>query len=236
MAYRKQVPQSRTCVQCQAVFLTAHQSRRYCSSACNTRAWRARSAASASVVPFAGLAPLPPTSPSAAKAPIESPKPPRNGPSFGAMVAATMVGNAASDAAKYLLTPAPTPVSAAGAAFPTWPPTELLAAAGSPVWIRDAAWAQPQLLTPVPYQGHTLYLYVEAGTTFVLWRSPSTGWQQVTTRAELAQLAAKRPVSPALQALIQQYVPEFEPAQAALSAPDMAPPVAPDTSERDGVK
>jgi ribosomal protein S27AE len=212
MAHRKQVPQPRRCQQCQVVFLTAHQSRLYCSSACNTRAWRARTPkAAGKSAPLKGLAGLP-------AAGADYPPPAAGKESFSKIAAATVAGNAIYDGLKRLFTPSTAPLTSSPSVFPTWPPAELLAGAGTPIWVTDPTWQQAICLTPVTYHKHQLYLYVEAGLTRVLWKSPQDEWDWVTTPAELAHLAAHPPIAPEVLAALREHMPGFKPSQARLSA------------------
>jgi hypothetical protein len=65
------------------------------------------------------------------------------------------------------------------------------------VLLTDPSWLAPQLLTPVRYHGHQLYLCVEEGLTVVLHHAGPGRWQYVRTPAQLAQLAAQPPLPPA---------------------------------------
>jgi hypothetical protein len=194
MAHRKQLPQPRTCQQCGTTFHTARKGHVHCSSACNTRAWRQRKPTATKGNTVSGLA---------EKTPATTAEPSSvtlafTGANVGTLAVGTAMGNLLSEGVKKLFAPA-------AAQFPTWPPAELLAAAQSPQWVADPAWGGQLWLLPTLYHGHTLHLYAEAGLPYVLWQAPDGEWRLLTTPAELQQLAATRPVSPAMRTLQQQY-------------------------------
>jgi hypothetical protein len=196
MAHRKQLPQPRTCAQCATVFLTARKGHLYCSSACNTRAWRQRKPLKEPVTNLKGAATE--TEAEATKAVKSDAVTLRfNASNIGTVAVGTAMGNLFSAAVQNLLSPA--------ALFPTWPPAELLKAAQAPRWVEDPAWQGQLWLTPTTYLGHTLHLYAEAGMPYVLWQAPNGEWRVLTSPADLAQLAAIRPISSKLRALNQQY-------------------------------
>ena len=91
MTHRKQVAQPRTCAQCTTVFLTARKGHIYCSSACNTRAWRTRKPTPTTRTSLAALpsaSPLAPLPPAPAVNVALSPQ------SVGTVAVGTVVGNA----------------------------------------------------------------------------------------------------------------------------------------------
>jgi hypothetical protein len=131
-------------------------------------------------------------------------------PSFGKMVLATATGNLLADAVKAIWTPTAAAGRAPASGWPTWPPAELLAASGPPVLLTDPSWLTPQLLTPVTYHRHQLYLCLEEGLTVVLRHVGPGHWHYVRTPAQLAQLAAQPPVAPGMQALLAKYQTHFD--------------------------
>ena len=226
MASRKQVPQPRACTQCGTIFHTARKGHIHCSGACNTRAWRQRqpttsSQAQASLAGSAApLAPAP--LPAAAPTTLAF-----SGQNVGTIAVGTAAGNLLSDFVKTVFTPQANAAAAPASAFPTWPPAELLVAVQPAVWVQDPAWPSGQFLSPVAYHRHTLYLYVEAGLTWVLWQAPTGEWHPVNTPADLAYLAANPPLSPTMRALMAKYVSTYEPAPASAYALPSAQPTAP---------
>lgn len=203
MAHRKQVTQPRTCAQCATVFLTARKGHLYCSSACNTRAWRARQPRQATRTRLATFPPSPPAAPLPAAPAAVSVALSKQ--SVGTIALGTVVGNAITALLTHALAVPAQPARPRHQPFPTWPPAELLAAAGSPGWMEDPAWTGRRWLTPTTHHGHPLYLYAEAGLPFVLWQLSAGEWRLLTTPADLAQLAQQRPVSPALRALMRRH-------------------------------
>jgi hypothetical protein len=219
MAARKQVPQPRSCAQCGTTFHTARKGHIHCSGACNTRAWRQRKPAPVAQVSLAGSpAPLAPT-----PLPVVAPTTLAfSGRNVGTIAVGTAAGNLLSDLCKTVFTPQ-AKAAAPASAFPTWPPAELLAAVQPAVWVTDPAWPGGQFLSPVAFHRHTLHLYVEAGLTWVLWQAPTGEWHPVNTPADLAYLAATPPLSPAMRALIAQYVPAYASAPPAYALPSAQP-------------
>jgi hypothetical protein len=200
MAHRKQVAQPRTCAQCASVFQTARKGHLYCSSACNTRAWRARKRAKPTST---GLAKLP-----AASSADFSPATPAvnvalSAQSVGTVAVGTVVGNALAGPAK--------PAPPRHQPFPTWPPAELLAAAGTPGWVEDLAWTGRRWLVPTTHHGHTLHLYAEAGMPYVLWQLAAGEWRLLTSPADLALLAQRRPVAVYLRTMLRHQGVAVEP-------------------------
>ena len=161
MAHRKQVPQPHICAQCASVFETARKGHLYCSSACNTRAWRARKRAKPTST---GLAKLP-----AASSVDPSPATPAVNVALSAQSVGTVVGNAITAFLAHAFAGPAKPAPPRHQPFPTWPPAELLAAAGTPGWVEDLAWTGRRWLVPTTHHGHTLHLYAEAGMPYVLW-------------------------------------------------------------------
>jgi hypothetical protein len=208
MAHRKQVAQPRTCAQCPVVFLTARKGHVYCSSACSTRAWRARQPASTTTT---SLATRPPTAP---------PEPPPAAPavnvalspqSISTVAVGTVVGNAITAFLTHVFAGPAQPAPPRHQPFPTWPPAALLAAAGPPGWVEDPAWTGRRWLVPTTYHGHSLHLYAEAGMPYVLWQLSSGEWRLLTSPADLAQLAQQKPVPSALRTLLRQHGVAVEP-------------------------
>jgi hypothetical protein len=131
--------------------------------------------------------------------------------SVGTIALGTVVGNAITAVlAHALAAPAP-PAPPRRQAFPTWPPADLLAAAGTPGWVEDPAWIGRRWLVPTTYHGHRLHLYAEGGMPFVLWQLSSGEWHLLTTPADLAQLAHQRPVATALRTMMRHHGVAVEP-------------------------
>lgn len=206
MAHRKQIPQPLTCAQCPTVFMSTRKGQLYCSSACNTRAWRQRQPAPAP--PATGVAVPSPEAPVAA-GPVTLAT---NVTNVGTIALGTAAGNLLTELGKWLFTPTAAPVPLP-ATFPTWPPAELLAAAQPPQHLTDPTWDGPLWLTPTLYHGHTLHLHVHAELPYVLWQAPNGDWRLLTTPAELRQVAALRPMGEAMRAMQRKYgVPGESPA------------------------
>lgn len=234
MTYQRKPLTARFCQQCGDPYQAVDRRRLYCCPGCKTAASQARrpSAAvqaarrAADYLPVATALATAPESPSASAVVLEStlaapPAGPPN-PSFGKLVLATATGNLLADAVKVLWTPTATAGRAPASGWPTWPPAELLAASGPPVLLTDPSWLTPQLLTPVTYHRHQLYLCLEEGLTVVLRHMSPGHWHYVRTPAQLAQLAAQPPVAPGLQALIAKYQANFDLPPATPS--ELAPP------------
>jgi hypothetical protein len=203
MAHRKQVPQPRTCAQCATVFLTARKGHIHCSSACSTRAWRARKPANATSTSLAApLDPLPVAS--AVNVALST-------QSVGTVAVGTVVGNAITAFLAHLFAGPAKPAPPRHQPFPTWPPAELLAAAGTPGWVEDPAWRGRRWLVPTTHHGHTLHLYAEDGMPYVLWQLSSGEWRLLTSPADLAQLAQQRPVPSALRTMMRHHGLAVEP-------------------------
>jgi hypothetical protein len=224
MAYAKKLPTPRQCQHCRDPYEAVDRRRLYCCPGCKTAASQARRPKATAKAQAQNSAALPaPAALDLAGPPAE---PARTGPSFGKLVLATATGNLVSDALKNLWAPKSAASSAPASGWPVWPPAELLAATGPPVLLTDPSWPTAQMLTPVTYHGHQLYLCLEEGLTVVLRQVSAGRWQYVRTPAELAQLAAQRPLSPGIQQLIAQYAPLTAPLHAAARAPLTAPLVA----------
>ena len=232
MAYRKRLPQPLACAQCGAPFLAARKGHVNCSNTCNTRAWRARRAADAGTESPEVAARSEPEAPSL-RAPSQEPtslvptsarEAPAEPLGFFSTVAAAAMGNVVGNKLTDWWSPtqaaAPPPTSG----WPTWPPAELLASTGPPLWVHDPRWAAPQLLTPVTHHEHRLYLCLEDQLTVVLYQYASGEWSYVRTPAELARFAATPPQgADRRRALQTQYVDVVAaPPAAADSAPAQA--------------
>jgi hypothetical protein len=232
MASRKQLPQPRLCTQCGTTFYSARKGRVHCSSACNTRAWRARQptrprpvqAAETSTLrapaevgqPLdAALAPTAEVATTATTQPL----------GFGKTVAATVVGNYISDKLTEYLGPKEASTNLPASGWPTWPPAELLATTAPPLLLREPGWA-PLLLTPVTYRKHTFYLCLEQELTVVLYQRATGEWLRVYTPAQLAQLTAQPPQSADRLRVLQTKYAATAPDQSAARAQLQAPPVA----------
>jgi hypothetical protein len=212
MAYQRKPLTARFCQQCGDPYHAVDRRRLYCCPGCKTAASQARrpSAAAraarraADHLPVTAAPVIPPSAEGATESALAAPPAGPPNPSFGKLVLATAAGNLLTDAVKSFWTP-----TAAGRApasgWPTWPPAELLAATGPPVLLTDPSWLAPQLLTPVTYHRHKLYLCVEEGLTVVLHQLSPGRWQYVRTPAQLAQLATQPPISPGMQALLAKY-------------------------------
>lgn len=205
MAHRKQLPQPLACAQCGTTFYTARKGHVHCSSACNTRAWRQRQPAQASARVTASSS----VAEEVASPPVEQASVTLafNATNVGTLAVGTATGNLLSEGVKKLFS-SPTPTQAASlpaTSFPTWPPAKLLAVAQPAKWVTDPAWMGQLWLTPTTYHGHLLHLYAEAGLPYVLWQAPRGEWRVLTTPADLAQLAAIRPLGPALRAIHRQH-------------------------------
>jgi len=208
MAHRKQVPQPRTCAQCATAFLTARKGHIHCSSACGTRAWRARKPATA---PSTSLAVPPPASPLPPSPVAPAVSVALSTQSVGTVAVGTVVGNAITAVLANIFAGPTKPAPPRHQPFPTWPPAELLAAAGTPGWVEDPAWRGRRWLVPTTHHGHTLHLYAEEGMPYVLWQLSSGEWRLLTSPADLAQLAQQRPVSSAMRTLMRHHGLAVEP-------------------------
>jgi hypothetical protein len=233
MAYKRKPPTPGLCKHCGDPYEAVDRRRLYCCPGCKTAASQARRPSQAagaksklsahptepSAAPDQSLPALPLATESALAVPPTAP----GNPSFGKLVLANTTGNLIAGVLRDLWAPKAAATSTPTSGWPTWPPAELLAATGPPVQLSDPTWLAPQLLTPVTYHRHQLYLSVEDGMTVVVRQEKPGLWHYVRTPAELAQLAAQPPAPVGIQALIAQYVPTYEPIQAADSAPLTAP-------------
>ncbi len=208
MAHRKQVAQPRTCAQCATVFQTARKGHLYCSSACNTRAWRARKRSQA---PSTRLAKIPASAPVVAATTPPAVNVALSIQSVGTVAVGTVVGNAITAFLSHALAGPAKPAPPRHQPFPTWPPAELLAAAGTPGWVEDLAWTGRRWLVPTTHHGHTLHLYAEAGMPYVLWQLAAGEWRLLTSPADLALLAQRRPVAVYLRTLLRHQGVAVEP-------------------------
>jgi hypothetical protein len=230
MAYKRKPPTPRLCVQCGDPYEATDRRRLYCCPACKTAASQARRPSTATKAKpkpaattlSASLDLTTPSLPPVVESTLAAPPTAPATPSFGKLVLATTTGNLLTEMVKALWAPKAAAGGAPVSGWPTWPPAELLAATGPPLLVSDSTWPIEQWLTPVRYHGHQLYLYVEEGLTVVVRQASPGLWHYVRTPAELAQLAAQPPAPTGLQALIAQYVPDFEQPQAPLTAPDRA--------------
>jgi hypothetical protein len=204
MTHRKQLPQPRACAQCGTTFYTARKGHVHCSNACNTRAWRQRKPLSATA---ASLTAPTPAAEEVAPVPVEQAPVTLafNAANVGTLAVGTAMGNLLSEGVKKLFSAPARAASTPTASFPTWPPAELLAAAQPAKWVTDPAWVGQLWLTPTTYHGHLLHLYAEAGLPYVLWQAPRGEWRVLTSPADLAQLAAIRPLGPAIRAIHRQH-------------------------------
>lgn len=232
MAYQRKPLMARHCQHCGDPYEAVDRRRLYCCPGCKTAASQARRPsaaeraarrAAAHLSPHIAGPPAPevPAAPALSTASDQA-RPPAGppNPSFGKIVLATAAGNLVADAVKSLWAPTAATGKAPASGWPTWPPAELLAATGPPVQLTDPSWLTPQVLTPVKYHGHPLYLCVEEGLTVVLHHAGPGRWHYVRTPAQLAHLAAQPPVAPGIQALLARYGLSLEPPA---SAPDTPP-------------
>lgn len=125
--------------------------------------------------------------------------------SVGTVAVGTVVGNAVTAFLAHVFAGPAKPAPPPHQPFPTWPPAELLAAAGPPGWVEDPAWTGRRWLVPTTYHGHTLHLYAEGGMPYVLWQLSSGEWRLLTSPADLVQLAQQRPVAAAMRTLMRRY-------------------------------
>lgn len=228
MAYQRKPLTMRHCLQCGDPYDAVDRRRLYCCPGCKTAASQARRPSTAAraprPLPDPALAPTFPLAPeSVPEKDLAAPPAGPGNPSFGKLVLAGAAGNLLTDAVKSLWQPTAAARQAPASGWPTWPPAELLATTGPPVRLTDPSWPAPQLLTPVTYHRHQLYLYVEEGVTVVLRQVGPGNWHYVRTPAQLAQLAAQPPVASGLQALIAKYSASFElPSSAPVTVPSLA--------------
>ena len=234
MAYQRKPLTARFCQQCGDPYQAVDRRRLYCCPGCKTAASQARRPSAAAraarraadhlpggTAPVTTAAPGVPTTPAlATESALAAPPAGPPNPSFGKIMFATAAGNLVADAVKALWTPTAVTGKAPASGWPTWPPAELLAATGPPVLLTDPSWLAPQLLTPVRYHGHQLYLCVEEGLTVVLHHVGPGRWRYVRTPAQLAQLAAQPPIAPGIQTLLAKY-------GLGLELPPSAPPMPP---------
>lgn len=233
MAYKRKPLTVRYCQQCGEPYAAVDRRCLYCRPGCKTAASQARRAAATARRKTAPDALLPSPPPGQLAAVPEATLPAASaGPGFGKLALASAAGNFLSDAVKSLWAPKAAAAAVPPSGWPTWPPAELLAVTGPAVLLTDPSWKEPQLLTPVTYHRHQLYLCLEEGVTVVLRQTSAGSWHYVRTPAQLALLAAQPPPT-GIQALIAKYVPEAAPAQAAASAPLTAPASA-DTPQAPG--
>jgi hypothetical protein len=129
----------------------------------------------------------------------------------GTVAVGTVVGNALTAVLANLFAGPAKPAPPRHQPFPTWPPAELLAAAGTPGWVEDPAWQGRRWLVPTTHHGHTLHLYAEDGLPYVLWQLSSGEWRLLTSPADLARLAQQRPVSSAMRTLLRHHGLAVEP-------------------------
>jgi hypothetical protein len=202
MPYQPVPTVARTCAFCGTTFTLPHQRRIYCSNSCNTRACVARKAAKTSAAP----------QPTQLGAP--------------ASVASTSVTLAVNAQNVALLALAPQVPKALGAVLQflgelftptvagpnTWLPADLRQQKRPLAAIEHASWEEPRFFVVLSYGGHTLY-YRAAHNLLVL-RQADGSLRQLCSAAELAALLPAPKTG--LQALIEQYVPDFAaPVQAA---------------------
>jgi hypothetical protein len=239
MAYQRKPLTPGRCQHCGDPYEAVDRRRLYCCPGCKTAASQARrpSTAAGAKSKSAPQAPGPSAAldqslsalPLATESALAASPTALGNPSFGKLVLANTTGNLLADMLKALWAPKATAANTPTSGWPTWPPAELLAATGPPVRLSDPTWPAPQVLTPVTYHRHQLYLYIEDGMTVVVRQEQPGLWHYVRTPAELAQLAAQPPAPVGLQALIAKYIPTYEPVQAAASAPVTAPDTAEET-------
>jgi hypothetical protein len=202
MAYTRKPLTVRYCQQCREPFAAVDRRCLYCRPGCKTAASQARRAAATAQSKAApeDLAPSPPLGQLTPEPKPALPAAPA-GPGFGKLALASAAGTLMADAVKSFLGPKATTTGVPTTGWPTWPPAELLVATGPGVLFNDPSWERPQVLTPITYHQHQLYLCVEEGLTVVLRQLSPGSWQYVRTLAELALLAAQPPLS-GIQALL----------------------------------
>ncbi|MGI4884005.1 MAG: hypothetical protein ACRYFR_03490 [Janthinobacterium lividum] len=205
MPYQPVPTVARLCAFCGTTFTLPHQRRIYCSNSCNTRACVARKSAKTSAAPQSKQL---------------------GAPTSAASTNVTLAVNAQNVALLALAPQVPKVLGAVlqflGELFTptvagpnTWLPADLRQQKQPLVAIEHASWEEPRFFVVLPYGDHTLY-YRAAHNLLVL-RQADGSWRQVCTAAELAAL---RPApKTGLQALIEQYVPDYV-------APVQASPVA----------
>jgi hypothetical protein len=202
MPYQSPPTSARICAFCGTSFTLPHQRRIYCSNSCNTRACVARKAAQRSAAPQSqhlGM-PMSTSSPNVTLA--------VNAQNVALLALAPQVPKALGAVLQFLgelLTP-----TVAGPN--TWLPADLRQRKQPLVAIEHASWEEPRFFVVLPYGHHTLYY--RAAHNLLVIRQADGSLRQVRTAQELAALL---PVpKTGLQALIDQYVPDFvAPVQAA---------------------
>jgi hypothetical protein len=201
MPYQPAPTITRPCAFCGTQFTLPHRRRIYCSNSCNTRACVARKAAR-NQADFCSK--------------------PLGAPTAGAPAAVTLAMNVQNVA---LLALAPQVPKALGAVLQflgelftptvagpnTWLPADLRQRKQPLVAIEHASWEEPRFFVVLPYGNYTLY-YRAAHNLLVL-RQADGSLRQLRTVQEFNALTPVLRVG--LQALIDQYVPDFvAPAQA----------------------
>ena len=201
MPYQPAPVPTRLCAFCGTQFTLPHRRRIYCSNSCNTRACVARKAA---------------------RNQADSSSKPLGAPTAGAPAAVTLALNAQNVA---LLALAPQVPKALGAVLQflgelftptvagpnTWLPADLRQRKQPLVAIEHASWEEPRFFAVLPYGNHTLYY--RAAHNLLILRQADGSLRQLRTVQEFTALTPA--LSEGLQALIEQYVPNFiAPAQA----------------------
>ncbi|MGI4734606.1 MAG: hypothetical protein ACRYG7_05615 [Janthinobacterium lividum] len=203
MPYQPAPAVTRTCAFCGTAFTLPHRRRIYCSNSCNTRACVARKAAKTSAAPLAAL-PVVPTSVASTSVTLAL-----NAQNVALLALAPQVPKVMGAVLQFLgelFTP-----TVAGPN--TWLPAALRQHKQPLVAIEHASWEEPRFFVVLPYQDYTLY-YRAAHNLLVL-RQADGSLRQLRTVQEFNALAP----AVGLQALIDQYVPDFV-------APVQARPVA----------
>lgn len=210
MPYQPAPVLTRLCAFCGTQFTLPHRRRLYCSNSCNTRACVARKAT---------------------RNRVDSPSKLLGAPAVEAPAAVTLAVNAQNVALLALAPQVPKAVGAVlqflGELFTptvagpnTWLPVDLRQRKQPLVAIEHASWEEPRFFVVLPYGNYTLY-YRAAHNLLVL-RQADGSLRQLRTVQEFNALTST--LSVGLQALIDQYVPDF--VASAQAPPVQAPPVA----------
>ncbi|WP_201987223.1 hypothetical protein [Hymenobacter rubidus] len=187
MAYHKRPAQARACAHCGAVFSAAHKSRRYCSSSCNTLAWRARRALAGPLAPAPRAVPEAP--PAAEAGPQALDFSFRN---VGVIAVGTAVGQLAVQAGTYAVRALARPAPDA------WVPAELRGSTGLRQWVQLPGWPAAQLAVQGVYRGHVFHYCAAAGVLF--GETTAGAWLPIASRAQLDHLLPPERVRPLVPA------------------------------------
>ena len=210
MPYHKRPLRACACRHCGQPFAAAHKSRLYCSSSCNTLAWRARRA-------LAGPAPQP-----LAPALVPAPTPALPGAAelaftwqtVGVIAAGTAVGQLALQAGAALFHSVTKPAAETDPA--AWLPPALRAGRGPAVLAHFPEAPRPVLLEQFVHEGVLLCYHRAAGRLFY---PLATGvLLPVPTAANLGMLVEAARAAQ-MDAMVRRHVPGFAAPADALPAP-----------------